>query len=121
MSEADKNKKMQEFQKKVQDYQTTKYNFQQMMQKEEGEATNKIYREASAEIQAIGKEKDYELVLEKSSGVLLYAKQAEDITEEVLMRYNKRTRSSEKDKKNLRGKEGKSKEESSSMTPEKAE
>ena len=64
-------------------------NFEQEARKTEAAALQKIFQNIQVEIHKIAKKKNFDMVFDKSASVLLYAKNATDITSEVVDLYNK--------------------------------
>jgi outer membrane protein len=88
LSEADKQNKQKEFQMKLQQYQQDQMAFEQEARQKESTALQSIFSNLQKEIQKIAKQKNYDMVFDKSAGVLLYTVNPNDITEEVVKQYN---------------------------------
>ncbi|MEZ4819306.1 MAG: OmpH family outer membrane protein [Bdellovibrionota bacterium] len=83
------------FAKKEREFQEAYIKFQQEaavaerdLQKKEFEETSVIYKNINAIIQKMGKDKDYDFILEKNQGAVTYFKSG-DITDKVIELYNK--------------------------------
>ncbi len=90
MSDSAKAQKSAEFQKRVAEYQKNAAESEMDLRKRERELTQPLIQELKVIIEGIGKEKDYNLVLEKNEGAVLYAANATDLTENVVERFNSR-------------------------------
>ena len=88
LSEADKMNKQKEFQAKLQKYQKEQVDFEQEARQRETAALQGIFQNMQKEVQTIAKKKNLDMVVDKSAGVLLYAANPVDITEEVIKSYN---------------------------------
>ncbi len=88
MSDADKQTKQKEFQTKLQAFQQAQMSFEQESRQKEAGALQKIFQNIQAEVQKIAKQKNYDMVFDKSAAVLLYANNTTDITTEVVNMYN---------------------------------
>lgn len=88
LSEADKQNKQKEFQTKLQQYQQDQMNFEQEARQKESAALQGIFLNIQKEIQKIAKQKNYDMVFDKSAGVLLYTVNPIDITDDVIKQYN---------------------------------
>lgn len=88
LSEADKQNKQKEFQMKLQQYQQDQMAFEQDARQKESAALQSIFANMQKEIQKIAKQKSYDMVFDKSAGVLLYTVNPIDITDDVVKQYN---------------------------------
>lgn len=88
LNESAKAQKQQELQKKFAEFQKNAAESQQELQKRERELTKPLIDELRAIIEGIGKEKGYQLILEKNEGAVLYAEAGSDLTETVIDRFN---------------------------------
>lgn len=79
--EKDLEQRATEFKRKYED-------FQRDLKRTDNELTAGIVEELYAVVQDLGAERQYSLVLESSSGALLYTDKANDITDEVVKRHN---------------------------------
>ena len=66
--------------------------FRQDLAQRETEMTGSILNKLRDLVKEIGEKKGYDLVVEKSQDVVLYAKSLEDLTKEVIDVYNKRNK-----------------------------
>lgn len=89
LSEADKQARSKEFQTKLQAFQQSQMTFEQEARQKEAAALQKIFLNIQAEISKLAKQKNYDMVFDKSAAVLLYAKNTTDVTAEVVGMYNK--------------------------------
>lgn len=97
MNEATKMKTQGELQKKIADFQKSAAESQMDLQKKERELTKPLIDELRSIIEGIGKEKSYQLILEKNEGAVLYAEAGSDLTEQVIERFNARRKGKKKD------------------------
>lgn len=81
--EADFRTKSQDFQKKYSDY-------GEELNKKKQDRESVIIEDLRAIVDELAKKKGYSYVFEKSMGGILYAPDADDITDEVIKTYNKR-------------------------------
>lgn len=88
LSDADKQAKEKDFQTKVQAFQQSQMKFEQEARQKEASELQKIFQNIQTEIQKISKERGYDMVFDKSASVLLFAKNASDITADVVKMYN---------------------------------
>lgn len=88
LSDADKQAKQKEFQIKLQQYQQDQATFEQDARQKESAALQNIFQNMQKEIQKIAKQKNLDMVFDKSAGVLLYTANPVDITDEVIKLYN---------------------------------
>ena len=88
MTEEAKRAKAMELQKQMYELQQLYLQLQGDLSQKEAEATRKIFDRMGAIIEKIGKEKGYDLILEKTESSVLYAKSGMDITSELIKRYN---------------------------------
>lgn len=99
MSKTAMAEKEKEFQKKFIAFEQMRMNAQRSMQQEELSATGEIFKKINAVIQKIGKDKNYDFILEKNQGAVTYFKKEYEITSTVIQMYNKTYPSSSKPKK----------------------
>ena len=66
------------------------------LQKRERELTKPLIDELRAIIEGMGKEKGYQLILEKNEGAVLYAQSGSDLTEQVIEKFNAQHKGSKK-------------------------
>lgn len=89
LSEADKQARSKDFQAKLQAFQQSQMTFEQEARQKEATALQKIFLNIQSEISKLAKQKNYDMVFDKSAAVLLYAKNTTDVTAEVVSMYNK--------------------------------
>lgn len=89
LSEDAKRQKAMELQKKMYELQQMYVELQGELSKQEAKATKDIFVKMGKLIEQIGKEKGYDLILEKTESSVLYAKDGMDVTSELVKRYNK--------------------------------
>ena len=90
MNDSAKAAKQAELQKRFAEFQKVAAESQMELQKRERELTQPLISELRAIIEGIGKEKGYQLILEKNEGAVLYAEAGSDLTEQVVERFNAR-------------------------------
>lgn len=90
LNDTAKAQKQQELQKKFAELQKAAAESQMDLQKRERELTKPIIDDIRAIVEVIGKEKNYNLVFEKNESGVLYAQNSEDITDQVIERFNKK-------------------------------
>lgn len=88
LSDDAKQKKAMELQKEMYELQQLYLQLQGDLSKAEAKATQKIFKKMGKILQKIGKEKGYDLILEKTESSVLYAKDGMNITAELVKRYN---------------------------------
>lgn len=88
LSDADKQAKQKEFQTKFQAFQQAQVGFDQEARQKESAALQQIFKNLQNEIQKISKQKNLDMVFDKSAAVLLYANNTADITNDLIERYN---------------------------------
>lgn len=81
-------KKQKDFQAKAIEFQKLQYEAQKDMQKREMSMTGEIFKKINAVIQKLGKDGNYDFILEKNQGAVTYFKSG-DITAQVIAEYNK--------------------------------
>lgn len=89
MNEATRGKKMAELQQRFMELQKKAGQSQMELQQRERELTKPLIDKLRSIIEAIGKERKYQLILEKNEGAVLYAMDNSDLTEEVIKRFDK--------------------------------
>src|SRR5256885_449782 len=80
LNETAKAQKQAELQKRFAEFQKSASESQMDLQKRERELTKPLIDELRAIIEGIGKEKNYQLILEKNEGAVLYAEAGSDLT-----------------------------------------
>jgi outer membrane protein len=93
MNETAKAQKQTELQKKIAEFQKSAAETQMELQRKEREVTKPLIDELRSIIEALGKEKNYQLILEKNEGAVLYAEAGSDLTEIVIDRFNAKHKS----------------------------
>lgn len=88
MTEEAKRQKATELQKKMYELQQLYLQLQGDLSKKEAEATKEIFDRMGAIIEKIGKEKGYDLILEKTESSVLFARPSMNLTDQVIKRYN---------------------------------
>jgi outer membrane protein len=96
LSEEARMKKQQEFQEKIMNLRNQEMSFQGEIKQKEQRATQKIAMAVTALVDKIAKERGFEMVFETSSAGLLYLKDPEDLTKEVIDTYEKQSKSAKK-------------------------
>jgi outer membrane protein len=89
LSDEVKRQKAMVLQQKMYELQQLYFQLQQELSQAEAKATKKIFDKMGTIIEKIGKEKGYDLILEKTESSVLYAKSGMDITDELVKRFNK--------------------------------
>ncbi len=87
MNETARAARSQELQKKLLEIQQKMQSSQADLQKRERELTEPILTRLRSIVEALGKEKKFDLILEKNEGAVLYAQAGADLTQEVIGRY----------------------------------
>ncbi len=88
LNDSAKQAKQQELQKRFMEFQKNASESQADLQKRERELTKPLIDELRAIIEGIGKEKGYQLIVEKNEGAVLYAEAGSDLTEQVVEKFN---------------------------------
>jgi outer membrane protein len=88
LNDAAKASKQAELQKRFADFQRQAGEMQMDLQKRERELTKPLIDELRAIIEGMGKEKGFQLILEKNEGAVLYAENGNDLTEQVISAFN---------------------------------
>ncbi len=88
MSESARTTKEAELQKRFAEWQNSAAESQMELQKRERELTEPLLQELETVVEGMGKEKEFQLILEKNRGGVLYAQGAEDLTDDVVDRFN---------------------------------
>lgn len=88
LSEEAKRAKAMELQKQMYELQQLYLELQGDLSKKEAEATKQIFDRMGSIIEKLGKEKGYDMILEKTESSVLYARDGLEITNEVIKRYN---------------------------------
>ncbi len=90
MNEKTRTEKQAELQKKFMEFQRKAGEAQMLLQQKERDLSKPLIDEMRAIVEALGKEKGLQLVLEKNEGAVLYAESGSDLTDEVIARFNKK-------------------------------
>ena len=90
LTEDAKRAQMQELQKQMMQLQQLYVQLQGDLAKKEAEATKKIFDRMEKIITSIGKDRDYDLILEKTESRVLFARDAMDLTDELIKRYDQK-------------------------------
>lgn len=96
LNDAAKGQKQAELQKKFLGLQQEAQQTQMELQKEERELTGPILNELKSISEAIGKEKGFQLVVEKNEGGVLFAESGADQTDLVIEKFNAKNKGSKK-------------------------
>ena len=88
LNDSAKAAKQQELQKKFMEFQKSASESQANLQTRERELTKPLIEELRSIIEGIGKEKGYQLIVEKNEGAVLYAETGSDLTESVIEKFN---------------------------------
>ena len=88
LSEDTRRKKESEIMQATNEYQQAVVAAQQEMQQAYQTKVSALFQKMSAVCEEIGKEKGYSLILEVSQGGVVYSGSAEDITDELVKRFN---------------------------------
>lgn len=88
LSDEAKQKSAQDFEQKMMEYQKLVQQYQGDMQKRQMELTKPIIDSMRTIIDEIGRTKGLDFVYEKNQSGIFYAKNATDITNDVIKRYN---------------------------------
>ena len=83
-----KKKKRAELQKKMAELQRMYMSLQRNLSQKEAKATKGIFKKMRKVVRKIAEEKGYDLVLEKRGSSVLFAKDAMDLTDELIKRYD---------------------------------
>ncbi|MGE4210014.1 MAG: OmpH family outer membrane protein [Oligoflexales bacterium] len=86
-------KKQQEFQEKYMNLRNEEMNFQADIKQKEQKATQKIAVNVTQLVEKLSKDRGYEMVFETSSAGLLYLKDPDDLTKEVIAAYEEQSKS----------------------------
>ncbi|MBN1114126.1 MAG: OmpH family outer membrane protein [Oligoflexia bacterium] len=88
MSEEKKVKEQQNIQKKMMEYRELLQQSQMAMQKRQMDLTKPLVDKMRAVISDVAKAQSVDFVFEKNQGGVLYAKDANDITNDIIKKYN---------------------------------
>lgn len=90
LTDGQKRERQADFQKRFEQFQMAKMEFEKEFREKEMKETQKIFQKMAEIIEGIGKKGGYDLVFERSANALLYASAIDDLTPEVVAEYNKR-------------------------------
>lgn len=90
MNETARAAKHAEIQKRIAEFQKAFQESQMDLQKRERELTKPIIDALRAIVEGLGKAQNFNLVLEKNEGAVLYAQNSVDLTKEVVEAFNKK-------------------------------
>jgi len=96
LNDSAKAAKQAELQKKYVELQKLAAETQMELQKRERDLTQPIVTELKTIIEGIGKEKNYQLIVEKNEGAVLYAQSGSDLTDQVIERFNTKNKGKKK-------------------------
>lgn len=96
LNDSAKAQKQAELQKRYVDLQKAAAEAQMDLQKRERDLTQPIISELKSVVESIGKEKQYQFIVEKNEGAVLYAESGADLTQQVIDRFNTHNKSSKK-------------------------
>lgn len=88
MNDSAKAAKQAELQKKFVEFQKNAAETQMELQKRERELTKPLLDELRSIIEVLGKEKGFQLILEKNESAVLYSEMSDDLTQDVVDRFN---------------------------------
>lgn len=97
LNDSAKAAKQAELQKKFAEFQKAAAESQMELQKRERDLTKPLIDELRSIIEGIGKEKSYQLILEKNEGAVLYAETGADLTDQVIEKFNGRRKGKKKE------------------------
>jgi len=80
--------KEETLQRKVRDLRRLAEDLEKELQKKEQQATQKILQELTGIIEKMGKERGYQLIVERRSGGVIYGDPESDVTDEVIKLYD---------------------------------
>lgn len=81
-----------DYEKKARDFERSYKDSQAELQQKDNELTVELLKELQGVIEEFGKEGGYSMILEQSSSSVLYGAPDLDLTEQVIARYNARSR-----------------------------
>jgi outer membrane protein len=93
MSDEARGKKQAELQERVMKFQELTNRSQQEIQQKEQELTGPILSRLRGVIGEIAKQKGYTVILEKNENTVLFSREADDLTTEVISTFNKKSSS----------------------------
>lgn len=100
--------KEDELEKHIREYQRIVTDSQADVKKKEGEFTGEILKDLRAIIEKIGQEGNYTMIIENAEGIILYSRQDQNLTEQVIKKYNEsKGKAKAKDTKETKNSKGK--------------
>ncbi len=96
LSDAAKMQKGQEFQQKYIQLRQEEQQLTQQLQKRESEEVQKVFRKLRLVTKEIAKKKKLDLVVEQNASGLIYAENTMDLTDDVIVEYDRRYKSKAK-------------------------
>ncbi|MBI1862068.1 MAG: OmpH family outer membrane protein [Deltaproteobacteria bacterium] len=93
---AKKLERQQELQKKFAEFQKEAQETQMQLQGKERELTQPILSEMRAIIEGLGKENNFQLIVEKNEGAVLYAEAGADLTQQLIEKFNAKKKEKKK-------------------------
>lgn len=95
--------KEDELEKLIREYQRVVTDSQNDVKKKEAEFTGDILKDLRAIIEKMGQEGGYTMIIENAEGIILYSKPEQNLTEQVIKKYNE-SKGKSKDTKETKGK-----------------
>ncbi|MBA4371572.1 MAG: hypothetical protein C0402_01780 [Thermodesulfovibrio sp.] len=86
-SDARKSKE-DDLERNIREYQRIVTDSQNDVKKKEGEFTGEILKDLRGIIEKMGQEGNYTMIIENAEGIILYSKQDQNLTEQVIKKYN---------------------------------
>lgn len=90
MKESERVELEDDYRRKLRDFERTYKDAQSDLQRKDNELTGAILQELQEIVAEYGEDNDYTLILEVSSGGVLYGAKGADITETIIKAYNKK-------------------------------
>ena len=97
LTDEQKQKKGMEFQKKMMEFQNEVRQSQEAIQVKERDLTAPLLKEMEIQIQAIAKEKAFDIVLQKNEQTVLFVNDKAEITDELIRRFDANYKPNKKD------------------------
>lgn len=88
LSNAEKNKRLEEYQKAFVELQTTYVEYQRELAQKEAQLTKGIIERMGSILQTIGREQGYTMIVERNEGGVVWAQPSLDLTDDLIRRYN---------------------------------
>jgi outer membrane protein len=92
MKEEEARNLQKDYERKLRDFERSYKDSQGELQQKDNELTVELLKELQGVIEEFGKENGYSIILEQSSSSVLYGAPDLDLTEQVIARYNARSR-----------------------------